>query len=36
MPIAQDAPPVPLPLERYAQAFDDLFHTHLHRRRCRE
>src|SRR5215470_3374576 len=36
MPIAYDAPPVPLPLERYAQAFDDLFHTHIQRRRFRE
>src|SRR5215510_7425634 len=36
MPIAQDAPPVPLPLERYAQAFDDLFRTHIQRCRFRE
>src|SRR5215467_12888940 len=36
MPIAHDAPPVPLPLERYARAFDDLFHTHIQRRRFRE
>src|SRR5262245_28271823 len=36
MPIAHDAPPVPLPLERDAQAFDDLFHTHIQRRRFRE
>src|SRR5262249_7224448 len=36
MPLAHDAPPVPLPLERYAQAFDDLFHTHMQRRRFRE
>lgn len=36
MAIAHDAPPVPLPLEQYAQAFDDLFHTHIQRRRFRE
>jgi SRSO17 transposase len=36
MPIAHDAPPVPLPLERYARAFDDLLHTHIQRRRLRE
>lgn len=27
---------VPLPLEQYAQAFDDLFHTHIQRQRFRE
>jgi len=27
---------VPAPLEEYAQAFDDLFHTHIQRRRFRE
>src|SRR5713226_597800 len=26
----------PLPLEQYAQAFDELFHTHIQRRRFRE
>jgi SRSO17 transposase len=31
-----DAAVVPLPLEQYAYAFDDLFHTHIQRRRCRE
>jgi SRSO17 transposase len=36
MAIAHDAPPVPLPLEQYAQAFDELFHTHIQRRRFRE
>lgn len=29
-------PPVPLPLEQYAQAFDDLFRTSIQRRRFRE
>jgi DDE superfamily endonuclease len=27
---------VPMPLEQYAQGFDDLFHTHIQRRRFRE
>src|SRR5262249_14052015 len=36
MAIAHDSPPVPRPLERYAQAFDDLFRTHIQRRRFRE
>src|SRR5258708_16472133 len=27
---------VPAPLEEYAHAFDDLFHTHIQRRRFRE
>src|SRR5260370_32965066 len=27
---------VPLPLEQYARAFDELFHTHIQRRRLRE
>src|SRR5713101_2616921 len=36
MAIAHDSPPVPLPLDQYAQAFDDLFHTHIQRRRFRE
>ena len=31
-----DAAAVPLPLEQYAQGFDDLFHTHIQRRRFRE
>jgi SRSO17 transposase len=31
-----DAAVVPLPLEQYAYAFDDLFHTHIQRRRFRE
>src|SRR5258708_37088936 len=33
---AHDFAAVPLPLDQYAQAFDDLFHTHIQRRRCRE
>jgi len=36
MPTPREAPPVPLPLEQDAQAFDDLFHTHIQRRRLRE
>jgi hypothetical protein len=35
-PLPHDAPTVPLPLEHYAQAFDDLFRTHIQRRRFRE
>src|SRR5260370_4654858 len=31
-----EAPPVPVPLDAYTQAFDDVFHTHIQRRRCRE
>src|SRR6266436_9421478 len=27
---------MPLPLEQYARAFDELFHTHIQRRRFRE
>ena len=30
------SPTVPVPLERYAHSFDDLFHTHIQRRRFRE
>jgi len=33
---AHDSAAVPLPLDQYAQAFDDLFHTHIQRRRLRE
>jgi SRSO17 transposase len=33
---AHDAAALPLPLDQYAFAFDDLFHTHLQRRRFRE
>src|SRR5258708_8052334 len=33
---AHDSAAVPLPLDQYAQAFDDLFHTHIQRRRFRE
>src|SRR5260370_18931677 len=33
---AHDSAAVPLPLDQYAQAFDDLFHTPLQRRRFRE
>jgi SRSO17 transposase len=36
MAIAHDSPPVPLPLDQYAHAFDDLFHTHIQRRRFRD
>ncbi len=36
MAIAHDSPPVPLPLDQYAQAFDDLFHTYIQRRRFRD
>jgi hypothetical protein len=32
----REALPVPLPLDQYAQRFDDLFHTHIQRRRMRE
>ena len=35
-PFPHDSPPVPLPLDQYAQAFDDLFRTHIQRRRFRE
>jgi hypothetical protein len=34
--VPHDAPTVPLPLEQYARAFDDLFHTHIQRQRFRE
>src|SRR5258706_7062660 len=30
-----DSAAVPMPLEQYAQGFDDLFHTHIQRRRLR-
>src|SRR5260221_1579153 len=33
---AHDSAAVPLPLDQYAQAFDDLFHTHIQRRRFRD
>src|SRR6266849_3644887 len=33
---AHDFAAVPLPLDQYAQAFDDLFHTHIQRRRFRD
>jgi hypothetical protein len=36
MPTPHDPLSVPLPLEQYAHAFDDLFHTHIQRRRFRE
>jgi SRSO17 transposase len=36
MPTPRQALSVPLPLEEYAHAFDDLFHTHIQRRRFRE
>jgi hypothetical protein len=31
-----EALPVPQPLDQCAQSFDDLFHTHIQRRRFRE
>lgn len=31
-----DSAAVPMPLEQYARGFDDLFHTHIQRRRFRE
>lgn len=34
--VPHDAPTVPLPLEQYARAFDDRFHTHIQRQRFRE
>src|SRR5258708_22710118 len=33
---AHDSAAVPLPLDQYAQAFDDLFHTPIQRRRFRD
>jgi DDE superfamily endonuclease len=36
MPTLRELLAVPLPLEQYAYAFDDLFHTHIQRRRFRE
>jgi DDE superfamily endonuclease len=36
MPRPRDPLTVPLPLEQYAHAFDDRFHTHIQRRRFRE
>src|SRR6266446_10160059 len=33
---SREAPAVPVPLEQYARAFDDLFHTQIQRRRLRE
>jgi hypothetical protein len=35
-PLPHGSLTVPLPLEQYAQAFDGLFYTHIHRRRLRE
>src|SRR6266436_2949276 len=36
MATAHDSPTVPLPLEQYAHAFDDLFHTSIQCRRFRD
>ena len=36
MPTLREVLAVPLPLEQYAHAFDDLFHTHIQRQRFRE
>ncbi len=36
MPAPREALTVPLPLEQYAQAVGDLFHTHIQRLRLRE
>jgi len=36
MAAPHDSPTVPVPLDAYTQAFDDLFHTHIQRRRFRE
>lgn len=36
MPTPGEPLAVPLPLEQYAYAFDELFHTHIQRRRFRE
>jgi hypothetical protein len=36
MAVPREAPTVPEPLEQYARAFDDLFHTQIQRRRLRE
>src|SRR6516225_9436667 len=36
MPTLPETLTVPLPLEQYAHAFDDLFHSHIQRRRFRE
>src|SRR5260370_6766220 len=36
MPTPRDPLTVPLPLEQYAYAFDELFQTHIQRRRFRE
>src|SRR5258708_37682669 len=36
MAAQHDSPTVPVPLDAYTQAFDDLFHTHIQRRRFRE
>jgi hypothetical protein len=35
MAVSREAPAVPAPLEQYAHTFDDLFHTHIQRRRFR-
>jgi hypothetical protein len=36
MAAAHYFPPVPLPLDQYASAYDDLFHTSIQRRRFRD
>jgi DDE superfamily endonuclease len=36
MAVSREAPAVPALLEQYAHTFDDLFHTHIQRRRFRE
>jgi hypothetical protein len=36
MAVPREAPAVPAPVERYARVFDELFHTHMQRRRFRE
>jgi len=36
MATPHESPTVPVPLEQYAHGFDDLFHTHIQRRRLRE
>src|SRR5260221_10336831 len=36
MATPHESPPVPVPLEQYAHGCDDLFHTHIQRRRLRE
>src|SRR5712692_5378237 len=36
MATPHESPTVPVPLEQYAHGFDDLFHTHIQRRRLRD